>query len=184
MVRAPTKNPPSRSSGRGRPARAKLGSSKSKDPYRRKQTMDKLVKQVTVVQGSGTQRKAKVVYVDSQEDYPTFPMDDIVKCVTVIRGSGPTREAKVIFRSPYWADRNDSWQSFERGVRRFLKADLVRAQEAYNRHVDSARDAGKTWWLDIPANIAKSFIKAEEQVREEKRQDKVKDEIKNEVKGG
>jgi hypothetical protein len=146
--------------------------------------MDKLVKQVTVVHGSGTLRKAKVVYVDSQEDYPTFPMDDIVKCVTVIRGSGPTREAKVIFRSPYWADRDDSWQSFERGVRRFLKADMIRAQEAYHRHLESANDAGKTWWLDIPANIAKSFIKADEEVRKEKRKDEGKDETKSAVKGG
>jgi hypothetical protein len=143
--------------------------------------MNKLVKKVTVVEGRGTRRKAKVVYEDRQEDYPTIPMDDIVRCVTVIRGSGATREAKTIFKSPHWPDREVTWQSVERGVRRFLKADMIRAQEAYHRHVESAHDAGKTWWLDMPANIARSFIEASEKAREE-RADEAKSEAKGETK--
>jgi len=145
--------------------------------------MDKLIKQVTVVEGQGSKRKAKVVYQEQQEDYPTFPMDDIVSRVTVIRGSGSKRDAKVIFKSPHWADRDDSWRSFESGVRRFLKADMIRAQEAYHRHLESARDAGKTWWLDIPANVARSFIDAERKVRKEQRKAEGKDEGTKEVKG-
>jgi hypothetical protein len=145
--------------------------------------MDKLVKQVTVVEGQGSQRTAKVVYHDRQEDYPTFPMDDIVSVVTVVRGRGPSREAKVIFKSPHWNDRDDSWRSFEADVRRFLKADMVRAQEAYHRHLESARDAGKTWWLDIPANVARSWIEAERKVRKEKRKQEGKDDVTKQVKG-
>jgi hypothetical protein len=145
--------------------------------------MDKLVNKVTVVEGQGSQRKAKVVYQERQEDYPTFPMDDIVSRVTVIRGSGSAREAKLIFKSPRWADRDDSWRSFESDVRRFLKADMIRAQEAYHRHLESARDAGKTWWLDMPANIARSLIDAERKVRKEKREAEGKGEVKKEGKG-
>jgi len=144
--------------------------------------MDKLVKQVTVVEGSGSQRTTKVVYNERQEDYPTFPMDDIVKRITVIRGRGPVRQAKTIFNSPYWADRDDSWRSFEHGVRRFLKADMIRAQEAYRRHVESAQEAKKTWWIDFPSNIARSFIEAEREVRKEKQEDEAKKETADGIK--
>jgi len=135
------------------------------------------------VEGQGPGRTAKVVYHERQEDYPTFPMDDIVSCVTVISGKGPRREAKVLFKSPHWADRDDSWRSFESGVRRFLKADMVRAQEAYHRHLESARDAGKTWWLDVPGNIARSWIEAERKVRKEKVKEEGKGEVTEQVKG-
>jgi hypothetical protein len=145
--------------------------------------MNKLVKQVTVVEGRGTRRKAKVVYQERQEEYPTIPMDDIVRSVTVIRGSGSTRQAKTIFKSPKWPDRKDSWKSFERGVRRFLKADMIRAQEAYHRHLESAHNGGETWWLDIPANLAKAIIKAEKEARKEERNDAAKGEAKSETKG-
>jgi hypothetical protein len=145
--------------------------------------MNKLVKQVTVVEGRGARRKARVVYREQQEDYPTIPMDDIVRSVTVIRGSGATRETKTIFKSPRWPDRDNSWQSFEHGVRRFLKADMIRAQEAYHRHLESSRETGKTWWLDIPANIARSIIEADKQARKEERSDETKGETKSQTKG-
>jgi hypothetical protein len=145
--------------------------------------MDELIKQVTVVSGSGDHRETKVVYDDKQEDYPTFPIDDIVSCVTVIRGRGSAREAKAIFKSPRWADRDDSWESFEQDVRRFLKADMIRAQEAYQRHVESAHDAGKTWWIDLPANLIRSFMDAEKKVRKEKREEDSKSAAKSEAKG-
>ena len=138
--------------------------------------MDELVKQVTVVSGSGDHRETKVVYDDKQEDYPTFPIDDIVSCVTVIRGRGSAREAKVIFKSPRWPDREDSSESFEQGVRRFLKADMIRAQEVYQRHLESAKDSGKTWWIDLPSNLIRSIIDAEKKVRKEKRKGEAKSE--------
>jgi hypothetical protein len=171
--------------GRSRRSRSGQRSGKLKIPSK-DHTMDKLVRQVTVVQGSGPARSAKVVYHEKQQDYPTFPMDDIVKRITVIRGKGRTRQVQVIFNSPYWADRDDSWQSFEQGVRRFLKADMIRAQEAYRRHVESARDAKKTWWLDISTNFARSIIEAEKSTRKDTDKETKKDTargIKSEIKG-
>lgn len=127
--------------------------------------MDKVVSRVTVVQGSGPTREAKTVYDGREEDFPTIPIDGIVRSVTVVEGRG---RAKVVFRSRYWADRDESWQSGERGMRRFLKADMIRAQETYRRHLESAGEDKQIWWLDLPANIVRAFIKADRKVRKEK----------------
>jgi len=94
----------------------------------RKDTMDKLVKRVTVVQGSGQHRSANVVY-ESDED------DD----------SGENK--------------------LESAVRHFLKAQVIGAQEAYQRHLDSVAKGGKSWIFDEPSNFMKAQKKAMKEMR-------------------
>jgi hypothetical protein len=97
-------------------------------PTARKDTMDKLVKRVTVVQGSGQNRSANVVY-ESDED------DD----------SGENK--------------------LERAIRHILKAQVIGAQEAYQRHLDSVAKGGKSWIFDEPSNFMKAQKKAMKEMR-------------------
>src|SRR5262249_28761946 len=80
----------------------------------RKDVMDKLVKRVTVVQGSGENRQANVVYKSSEDDD-----DDAFEIPRMSR--------------------------LERSVRHMLKAQVIAAQEAYQRHLESAEKGGNTW---------------------------------------
>lgn len=127
--------------------------------------MDKLVKRVTIVHGGAGSREAKVVYEEKDDSILPFPMDDVVRSVTVVQGSGAARQSEVIYWNKRWPQDDSSWETFERGVRRALKADMVRAQEAYERHTESVQDGKSMWWLDAPANIAKSLIKADKESR-------------------
>lgn len=129
--------------------------------------MDKLVNRVTVVQGSGPTREAKTVYDGREDDFPTIPIDAIVRSVTVVEGSD--RRATVIFKSRYWDDRAETWEAGERGFRRFLKADMIRAKDAYRRHRESASGDKQNWWLDLPANMVRAFIEANREVGKPKR---------------
>jgi hypothetical protein len=109
-------------------------------------------------------------------------MHKLVKRVTVVKVSGENREAKVVYEGEHEDDENEpSMESFERGVRRFLKADLIRAQEAYDRHVKSASRGGKGEWLfDVPSNIVKAILKAERDTREGANREHEKEEAKRE----
>jgi hypothetical protein len=98
-------------------------------PTARKDTMDKLVKRVTVVQGSGEHRTANVVY-KSDED-----------------------------------DDGEEGNRFERTIRHVLKAQVIAAQEAYQRHLDSVAKGGKTWIFDEPSNLMKAQRKAMKEIR-------------------
>src|SRR5262245_58127327 len=98
------------------------------NPTARKDTMDKLVKRVTVVQGSGQHRSTNVVY-ESDED------DD----------SGENK--------------------IERAIRHILKAQVIGAQEAYQRHLDSVAKGGKSWIFDEPSNFMKAQKKAMKEMR-------------------
>ena len=103
----------------------------------RKDTMDKLVRRVTVVQGSGEHRDAKVVYesdededIEDSSDSPPFPFNRL-----------------------------------ERSVRHFLKAQVIGAQDAYQRHLDSAAKGGRSWMVDDPRNFMKAGRKAFKEMR-------------------
>lgn len=135
--------------------------------------MDKLVNRVTVVQGSGRAREAKTVYDSRDEDFPTIPIDPIVRTVTVLEGGA----AKVVFRSRKFAEREDSWQLDEGLMRRFLKADMIRAQETYRNHLESATH-DKLWWLDLPGNMVRAFLKADHKVRKSKRSGELEADVK------
>ena len=98
--------------------------------------MDKLVKRVTVVQGSGEHRHANVVYKsdeDEDEDFDGMP--------------GP------------------NFKRIERSVRHMLKAQVIAAQDAYQRHLNSVEKGGKSWLYDAPGNFMKARRKALKEMR-------------------
>ena len=97
--------------------------------------MDKLVKRVTVVQSSGEDREAKVVYKSSDDD----DSDD---------SSG-----------------QPNFKHLERSVRHMLKAHMIAAQEAYQNHLDSAAKEGNAWLYDSPGNFMKARRKAMKEMR-------------------
>lgn len=98
-------------------------------------------------------------------------MDKSVRRVTVIQGSGENRHAKVEYRK----DEDDDDEVFgmpglnidklERSVRHMLKAQVIAAQEAYQRHIDSVEKGGKSWLLDEPGNLMKARRKGMKEAR-------------------
>ncbi len=78
-------------------------------------------------------------------------MDKLVRRVTLVERSGQNREAKVVYENE--DDDNDDrmpphFQNMERSVRHMLKAQVVAAQEAYERHLESAGKGGRHWMTD------------------------------------
>jgi hypothetical protein len=95
-------------------------------------------------------------------------MDKLVKRVTVVQGSGEHRRSTVVFESDEDTDDEHERRSFgslERAVRHMLKAELIRAQEAYSRHVKSASRGGSDWLIDGPSNILRAQRKGLKEVR-------------------
>lgn len=96
-------------------------------------------------------------------------MDKLVKRVTVVQGSGEHRRSTVVYESDEDVDDDEherrSFGSLERAIRHMLKAELVMAQEAYNRHVKSASRGGSNWLLDGPSNILRAQRKGLKEVR-------------------
>ena len=93
--------------------------------------MDKLVRRVTVVQGTGENRQANVVYKSDEEDDDDMPR--------------PSR--------------------LERAVRHMLKAQVIAAQEAYQRHLNSVDKGGSSWMYEAPGNFMKARRKALKELR-------------------
>ena len=88
--------------------------------------MDKLVRRVTVVSGSGDHTSAQVAYrSDDDKDRDEF-FEDL--------------ERPRLRRA-------------ERSMRHMLKADLIAAQNAYRRHRASVRKGGEEWIYDVPGNF-------------------------------
>jgi hypothetical protein len=88
-------------------------------------------------------------------------MDKLVKRVTIVersaQGSSQGREAKVVYN----LDEDDedgapSFRNFEKTMRHLLKADLIAAQEAYERHLASLEKGGTAWLDDAPRNFMKA----------------------------
>jgi hypothetical protein len=99
--------------------------------------MDKLVKRVTVIQGTGANREVIVAYEDKDES-----LDDEQRR-----------------RTSRWL------RPVERTIRRLLKADLVGAQEAYQRHLNSSRKRRNGWLRDAEKNYDKASRKAYNEAR-------------------
>jgi len=97
-------------------------------------------------------------------------MDKLVRRVTVVQGSGEHRDAKVVYQSDEDEDTDDSsdqpnFKRLERSVRHMLKAQVIAAQEAYQRHLDSAAKGGKSWLVENPGNMMKARRKAMKEMR-------------------
>ena len=94
-------------------------------------------------------------------------MDKVVRRVTLVERSGQTREAKVVFENE---DEDDDrtpphLRNMERSVRHMLKAQVIAAQEAYERHLESAGKGGKHWLTDAPRNMMRARKKAMKEMR-------------------
>jgi hypothetical protein len=94
-------------------------------------------------------------------------MDKLVKRVTVVersaQGSGQAREAKVVYKLDEEDEEEEGMpglRNLERTMRHLLKADLIAAQEAYQRHLVSLEKGGTAWLNDVPRNIMKAQRKA------------------------
>jgi hypothetical protein len=99
-------------------------------------------------------------------------MDKLVRRVTVVSGSGDHRSAQVAYRSDDDTDRDDfddlegpRFPRHERNMRHMLKADLIAAQDAYQRHLASVRKGGEEWIYDLPGNFLRSTRKAYREAR-------------------
>jgi hypothetical protein len=93
-------------------------------------------------------------------------MEKLVRRVTRVERSG---DAKVIYKSDVGEDDDDEeiphFHRLERSVRHMLKAQLLAAQEAYQRHIDSAEKGGNAWLHDAPRNFMKARRKAIKEMR-------------------
>jgi hypothetical protein len=89
-------------------------------------------------------------------------MDKLVKRVTIVersaQGSSQAREAKVVYNHDEDDDEDGapSFRNFEKTVRHLLKADLIAAQDAYERHLASLEKGGTAWLDDAPRNFMKA----------------------------
>jgi hypothetical protein len=104
--------------------------------------MDKLVKRVTVVNSSGDDREAKVVYSADGE----VEIDE------------ETGEPHI--------------HGLERKVRHMLKAQMIAAQAAYENHLESAKKEGNAWLYDSPGNFMKARRKAMKEMRKSEHENK------------
>jgi len=92
-------------------------------------------------------------------------MDKLVRRVTVVQG----RDAKVVYQSeddPFDSSGRPNFKKLEEGVRHMLKAQVIAAQEAYERHLESAKKEGNAWLTDAPSNFMKARKKAVKEMRD------------------
>jgi hypothetical protein len=94
-------------------------------------------------------------------------MDKLVRRVTVVQGGGATRHANVVYKSDQDEDDPDvpRFNTLERSVRHLLKAQVIAAQEAYQRHLESVEKGGNSWLVEDPFNLMKARRKAMKEVR-------------------
>jgi hypothetical protein len=96
-------------------------------------------------------------------------MDKLVRRVTVVQGSGEHRDAKVVYQSdddPEDIAGGPRLDKLKEGVRHMLKAQVIAAQDAYDRYLKSAAKEGNSWLTDAPGNFMKAQKKAMKEVRE------------------
>lgn len=92
-------------------------------------------------------------------------MEKLVRRVTRVERSG---DAKVIYKSDVDEEDEEETPHFhrlEQSIRHMLKAQLLAAQEAYQRHIDSAEKGGNAWLHDAPRNFMKARRKAIKEMR-------------------
>jgi hypothetical protein len=95
-------------------------------------------------------------------------MDKLVRRVTVVQGSGENRQANVVYKSDEDEDEDVGMPRFntlEKSVRHLLKAQVIAAQEAYQRHLESVEKGGNSWLVDDPFNMLKARNKAMKEAR-------------------
>lgn len=94
-------------------------------------------------------------------------MDKLVRRVTLIERSGQNREAKVVYESDEEDDDElpPHLRRMEKSVRHMLKAQVIAAQEAYERHLESAGKGGNHWLMDAPRNFMSARKKAMKEMR-------------------
>jgi hypothetical protein len=91
-------------------------------------------------------------------------MDKLVKRVTVVQGSGDNRQTNVVYKSDE-EDEPTALSQLEKTVRHMLKAQVIAAQEAYQRHIDSVGKGGSNWLYDEPKNLMRARRKAMKEMR-------------------
>jgi ferredoxin-NADP reductase len=98
-------------------------------------------------------------------------MDKSVRRVTVVQASGDHRESKVVFDNEGDEDADDevedhpSFRRLEQSVRHMLKAHVIEAQEAYQRHLESVEKGGRHWMVEGPRNMMRARRKALKEIR-------------------
>jgi hypothetical protein len=95
-------------------------------------------------------------------------MDKLVRRVTVVGSSG---DAKVVYRNDEGEEEDSAeagepnFKRLERSVRHMLKAQVIAAQEAYERHLESVKKGGHSWLMEEPGNFMKARRKAMKEMR-------------------
>jgi hypothetical protein len=110
-------------------------------------------------------------------------MDRLVRRVTVVQGSGEQRAAKVVYERDEDEDEDEdepNFKSLERTIRHVLKARLIAAQDAYQRHLDSAAKGGNSWLIDDAFNMMKMPRKARKEMRKASPFGRVKVDVEDE----
>jgi hypothetical protein len=95
-------------------------------------------------------------------------MDKLVRRITVVQGGGENRHATVVYENDeedLEGEQESFFRPLERAVRHMLKADLIMAQEAYDRHVKSAARGRDHWMLDAPSNMLNVQRKGMKEIR-------------------
>jgi len=93
-------------------------------------------------------------------------IDKLVRRVTVVQGSGENRRSEVVYESETEGNEDQpNFSALERSVRHMLKVQLIAAQEAYQRHLDSVEKGGTAWMKDAPGNLIKAGQKAVHEIR-------------------
>jgi hypothetical protein len=94
-------------------------------------------------------------------------MDKLVRRVTVVQGTGESRQSNVVYKSDDEDDDESGMRPrrLERAVRHMLKAQVIAAQEAYQRHLDSVEKGGSSWMYEAPGNLMKARRKAMKEMR-------------------
>jgi hypothetical protein len=98
-------------------------------------------------------------------------MDRSVRRVTVVQASGDQRESKIVYDSEGDEDADDevedhpTFRRLERSVRHVLKGQVIEAQDAYQRHLDSVEKGGRSWIVDAPRNMMRAHRKALKEIR-------------------
>jgi hypothetical protein len=93
-------------------------------------------------------------------------MDKLVRRVTRVERGTPHGHAKIIYKIDEGEEEaTPHFHKFEQSIRHMLKAQLIAAQEAYERHVESAEKGGNSWLHDGPRNFMKARRKAVNEMR-------------------
>lgn len=92
-------------------------------------------------------------------------MEKSVRRVTVVQGSGENRQANVVYKSEDEGDEYPALNKLEKYIRHYLKAQVIAAQDAYQRHEEAVAKGGNSWILEEPFNLMKARRKGQKEMR-------------------